>query len=157
MYQTLCLVIIAKDEYRIKLILNQYPRLTQLSEFDWTIYDGSVDQNRILVASNQYLMRETVQTRVSHITTLVLRRRQFPSIERLVDHPYDDPDVLGHFDSNQTNPHRQRRSIDPILLNITWMTSICPDDQMLCGGHFETKCYTTKQRCDGKTKAKTND
>lgn len=148
-YESLCLVIIAKDEYRIKLILNQYPLLSQTSEYEWIIYDGSADQNRILISSHQFLMRETIQTRESHIATIIVRRRLFTSIERLVEHQYDDSDVLGHFDSNQTIEHRQRRSIDSILLNITWITSICPDDQMLCGGHFETKCFTTKQRCDG--------
>ena len=51
---------------------------------------------------------------------------------------------------NETKKHLQRRDINSILLNITWLTSICPDDQMICNGHFETKCYTKEQRCDGK-------
>jgi hypothetical protein len=52
---------------------------------------------------------------------------------------------------NETKKHLQKRDTNSILLNITWLTSICPDDQMLCGGHFETKCYTKEQRCDGKS------
>jgi len=51
---------------------------------------------------------------------------------------------------NETAKRIQRRDVNAILLNITWFTSFCSDDQMLCGGHFEPKCYTKEQRCDGK-------
>jgi hypothetical protein len=150
-YQTLCFVIIAKQDYKIKLLLNQYQILGHYPDLEWTIYDGSENQNRVLVSSNRLLMKEMVQTHENHIATIVIHRRPIQTRTDII-HQYDatDDDVLGHSDVNQTTKIVQRRDIHSVLLNITWFTSICPDDQILCSGHYEIKCYTIKQRCDGK-------
>lgn len=147
-YQTLCFVIIAKDEYKIKMLLNQYEISNEHPDLEWMIYDGSEAQEQLLLVSNRLLSKETVQTRRSHIATIIIRQRSTPSIPDIVNTYHGDEDVLGHLDTKTVV--RRRRAIDGILLNITWFTSICPDDQMLCGGHFETKCYTAEQRCDGR-------
>lgn len=139
-YQSLCFIIIAKEEYKIKFILNDYHFLEQKSDYQLTIYDGNEEDNQILVSSNWLLKKEIIQTHNHHISTIIIRKNS----------NHIDEDVLGYLEMNETNKHLQKRDINSILLNITWLTSICPDDQMLCGGHFETKCYTKKQRCDGK-------
>ena len=150
-YETLCFVIVAKEEHKIKMIVNQYQSLdTQLSDFEWRIYDGVEEQNQLLLSSSHFLSKQMVQTRQHHIATMIVRRlSSFPSVDQLI-HSYVDEDVLGHMDSNWTEKPRSRRSIDMLLLNLTWFTSICSDDQMLCSGNFETKCYSADQRCDGK-------
>ncbi len=145
-YQTLCFVIIAKDEYKIKLFLNDYHFIEQRSDLELNIYDGSEDDNQILASSNWLLRKEIVQTRENHIATILIRKH---SIQSITDQHHDE-DVLGYLETNETKKHLQKRDINSVLLNITWLTSICPDDQMLCGGHYETKCYTKEQRCDGK-------
>ena len=145
--QTLCFVIIAKEEYKIKLLLNQYQIFNEHPDLEWMIYDGSEAQDQLLLASNRLRTKETIQTRRSHIATVIIRQRSVPEI---VNTDHVDEDVLGHLDTNDTRAiARRRRASNAILLNITWITSICPDDQMLCGGHFEVKCYTAEQRCDG--------
>jgi len=68
-----------------------------------------------------------VQTRQSHIATIVIRKRSIENQNSLI----------------------YQRNIDNISVNITWLTSLCEDNQFLCGGHFETKCYSYEQRCDG--------
>ena len=108
------------------------------------IYDGSEEQNQILASSNWFLSKEIIQTRENHIATIIIRQRSVQPTSII------DDDVLGYLEMNETNKQIQRRDINFILLNITWVTSICSDDQMLCGGRFETKCYTKEQRCDGK-------
>ena len=145
-YQSVCFVIIAKEEYKIKLILNQFQFLQQRSDLELIIYDGSEYQNRIIASSNWLLKTDTIQTRENHVATIVIRKHSNPiNDEQPIDH-----DVLGYLEMNETNKIRlRRRDTNLILLNVTWFTSICPDDQILCGGHFETKCYTKEQRCDG--------
>ncbi|CAF3056298.1 unnamed protein product [Rotaria sp. Silwood2] len=144
-YQSLCFVIIAKEEYKIKLFINQYQFLEHRSDLELIIYDGSEEQNQILLSSNWLLNKEIIQTRQYHIATIIIRKRLLQSISIITDSHHDD-DVLGYLD---TKASIQRRDTNLVLLNITWLTSICPDDQKLCGGHFETKCYTKEQRCDG--------
>ncbi|UJR37610.1 hypothetical protein I4U23_030307 [Adineta vaga] len=141
--QSLCLIIIAKEEYKIKFISNQYEFFKQRSDLEMIIYDGSEEQNQILTSSNWLLKKETIQTKDNHIATIVIRKHSIKPISIISD------DVLGYLDSNKTHRYIQRRDINSLVLNITWITSICPDDQMLCGGNFETKCYTKEQRCDG--------
>lgn len=145
MYQTLCLVIVAKEEYKIKLFLDDEHFIEQRSDLELNVYDGSEENNQILASSNWLLRKKVIQTRENHIITMVIRKH---SVQSITDQR--DEDVVGYLEPNDTRSHRQRRAIDQTLLNITWVTSICPDDQMLCGGHFETKCYTKEQRCDGK-------
>lgn len=144
-YQNLCFVIIAREEYKIKVLLDDYHFIEQRSDLELNIYDGSEEGNEILASSNWLSRKEIVQTRENHIVTIVIRKH---SVQSITDQ--HDEDVVGYVEMNETRPRQQRRQIDPVLLNITWVTSICPDDQMLCGGHFETKCYTKEQRCDGK-------
>jgi hypothetical protein len=144
-YQSLCFVIIAKEEYKIKLILNQVHSIEQLSDHEIIVYDGSEYQNRILASSNWLLKKGILQTRENHIATIIIRKHSNQPISLM-----NDDDVLGYLEMNETDKIRiQRRDVNSVLLNITWFTSICPDDQMLCGGHFETKCFTKEQRCDG--------
>ncbi len=145
-YQTLCFILIAKEEYKIKLQLNDYHFIEQRPDFELNIYDGSEQENQILTSTNWLIRKQIVQTRENHIATIIIRKH---SIQSITDQPEDD-DVLGYLEMNETKKYLQRRDTNLILLNITWLTSICPDDQMLCGGHFETKCYTKEQRCDGK-------
>ncbi|CAF1054023.1 unnamed protein product [Rotaria sp. Silwood1] len=144
-YQSLCFVIIAKEEYKIKLFINQYQFIEQRPDLELIIYDGSEQQNQILLSSNWLLNKEIIQTRQHHIATIIIRKRSIESISIITDPQHDD-DVIGYLDTKKSI---QRRDTNLILLNITWLTSICPDDQKLCGGHFETKCYTKQQRCDG--------
>lgn len=138
-YQSLCFVIIAKEEYKIKFLVNDYQ---QQSNFQWTIYDGNEDDNQIIVSSDGFSRKQLFQTREHHIATIILRKNSVQT----------DNDIIGYLEMNETKKSLQRRDLNGILLNITWLTSICPDDQMLCGGNFETKCYTKEQRCDGKIK-----
>lgn len=144
-YQSLCFIIIAKQEYKIKFNINHYELFQKRSDFEFVIYDGSVEQDQMLTSSNWFLRKDSVQTKDHHIATIVIRKRSIKPIEI-------SDDVLGHLDFNQTHREIRRREIDSMVLNITWLASLCPDDQMLCGGHFETKCYTKEQRCDGKQK-----
>ncbi len=111
-----------------------------------TVYDGSEEENQILASSNWLLRKEIIQTRENSIATIIIRKHLIASITD----QHDDNDVLGYLEMNETRKSLQKRDTNLVLLNITWLTSICPDDQMLCGGHFETKCYTKEQRCDGK-------
>ncbi|CAF3731038.1 unnamed protein product [Rotaria sordida] len=145
-YQSLCFIIIAKEEYKIKLFINQYQFIEQRPDLELIIYDGSEQQNKILLSSNWLLNKEIIQTRQHHIATIIIRKRSIQSISIITDPHNDDDDVVGYLDTKKSI---QRRDTNLVLLNITWLTSICPDDQKLCGGHFETKCYTKQQRCDG--------
>ncbi|CAF3578250.1 unnamed protein product [Rotaria socialis] len=145
-YQSLCFVIIAKEQYKIKLFINQNQFLEQRSDFEFIIYDGSEQQNKILASSSWFSSKEILQTRQNYIATIVVRKRSIQSLSITANQHDDDDDVVGYLD---TKKNIQRRDTNSVLLNITWLTSICPDDQRLCGGHFETKCYTKHQRCDG--------
>ena len=118
--ESLCFVILAKDKHKIKLIVDRVNFNNQQSGLDLFIYDGDEEENRILVSTNSILSRQIVQTREHHLATIVIRKRQ---------------EIISDFNG--------------ILLNITWLTSVCPDNQMLCGGRYETKCYSKQQRCDG--------
>ena len=144
-YQTSCFVIIARDEYKIKLLLHQSYSIAQRPDLEWIVYEGSEQHNRILVSSNWLPMKDSVQTRESHIATIIVRQRAMPKV---VDH-FDD-EVIGYAETNETRKLVQRRDVSSMLLNITWSSSICQDDQMLCDARFETKCYTSEQRCDGR-------
>ncbi|CAF1166852.1 unnamed protein product [Rotaria magnacalcarata] len=145
-YQSLCFVIIAKEEYKIKLFVKENRFLEQRSDFEFIIYDGSEQQNKILASSSWLPSKEILQTRQNYIATIVVQKRSIQSLSITANQHDDDDDVVGYLD---TKKNIQRRDTNSILLNITWLTSICPDDQRLCGGHFETKCYTTQQQCDG--------
>lgn len=74
------------------------------------------------------LMRQIIQTHETHIATIVIRKR---SVENRV-----------FFNQQYDNKN--------ILFNVTWFTTLCPSNQMLCSGHYEIKCYSPQQRCDGK-------
>ncbi|CAF1117896.1 unnamed protein product [Adineta ricciae] len=141
-YQSLCFIIIAKQEYKIKLNVNHDELFQKRSDLEFLIYDGSVEQDQILTSSNWFLRKDIIQTKNHHIATIIIRKRSVKPIEINDDAP-------AHLEFNQTYRTIRRREIDSMVLNITWLTSLCPDDQMLCGGHFETKCYTKEQRCDG--------
>ena len=145
-YQTSCVVIIAKDEYKIKLLLHQHYSIAQRPDLEWIVYEGSEQHNRILVSSNWLPTKESVQTRERHIVTIIVRQRAMPK----VDEHFDD-EVIGYAETNETRKLIQRRDLSPMLLNITWSSSVCQDDQMLCDARYETKCYTSEQRCDGMT------
>jgi len=127
--ESLCFIIIANEKHKIKLILNQHNFLNQHPDLELLVYDGSEQQNRLMTSSTRLLMRQTVQTNQHHIATIIIRKRSVGNQSSIL--PIEQSDMKN------------------ILLNITWLTSLCPDDQMVCGGHFEKKCYTNKQRCDG--------
>ncbi|CAF0850305.1 unnamed protein product [Adineta steineri] len=124
--ESLCLILIADEKHKIKLIINQYKFLNQRPDLEFLVYDGSEQDNHLLISSNSLLMKQIVQTNQNHIATIIIRK---------------------HSKQNQNLPIPIRQN--NILLNITWLTSLCPDDQMVCGGHYELKCYTNEQRCDG--------
>lgn len=147
-YQTLCFVIIAKDEYKINLILSQYHFIQQRPDLELVIYDGSEQQNKILASSNWLANNKIIQTRENSIATIIIRKRSLPTVSLTAEQPDDNDDVFGFLENKEKRI--ERRDTNLILANITWLTSFCPDDQRLCGGHFETKCYTKQQRCDGK-------
>jgi hypothetical protein len=126
--QSLCFIITAKENHKIKLIINQYNFLNLHPELEFLVYDGSEQQKQLLLSSNWLLPKQIVQTYEHHIATIIIRKR---SIE------------------NENSLAKQSNDVNNILLNISWLISICPDNQMLCSGHFETKCYTDQQRCDG--------
>lgn len=140
-YEHICLIILAKEEYKIKLFVNDLEFLRKRTDFEYLIFDGTEDENRLLISSNWLIKNDIIQTRDNHLATIFIRKHFIQSIT--------DEDVLGYFNSNETQRHLSKRDTNSILLNITWLTSICPDDQMLCGGHFQMKCYTKEQRCDG--------
>ena len=94
--------------------------INQHSDDELLVYDGDQQRSLFLLSSNSFLNKQMVQTRQNHVATIVIR----PG-------------------STVMNTD------DKLAFNITWLTSICPDNQFLCGGHFETKCYTKEQRCDG--------
>ena len=144
-YQLLCFIIIAQEEYRIKLFINQYQFIKHEPDLEMIIYDGSEQQSLVLISSNWFSTREIVQTRESHIATIIIRNRSTQSIFARTDQR--NQDILRDF---ETKNRSEQRHENLFLLNITWLTSICSDDQMLCGGNFETKCYTKQQRCDGR-------
>jgi len=125
--ESLCFIIIAKEKHKIKLIINQYNFINQRPDLELFVYDGSEQQNQLLVSSNSLLMIPTVQTYQNHFATIVIRKS---------------------FIENQ-DFYIYQNDFNNILLNITWFTSVCSDDQILCNGHFETKCYLKEQRCDG--------
>jgi hypothetical protein len=126
--QSLCFIIIAKEKHKIKLTINQYNFINQHPELDFLVYDGSEQQNQLLISSNWLFTKQIVQTHEHHIATIIIRKRAIENDDLIIQ------------ESNDKNN---------ILLNISWLISICPENQMVCGGHFETKCYTNAQRCDG--------
>lgn len=74
-------------------------------------------------------MKQIIQTHENHIATIIIQKRAKENPHELF--------------INQQNP------INNILFNITWLTSLCPSNQILCSGHYEIKCYSVEQRCDG--------
>ncbi|CAF0820717.1 unnamed protein product [Adineta ricciae] len=127
--QSLCLVLVAEEKHKIKLNLNQYQFIEQHPNLEYRVYDGTEEQNLSLVSSNWYSTRQIVQTYQHHLITIVIRKRSYISSDAIA--PIDD--LYGNDAS----------------LNITWVTSLCSDDEIACGGRFELKCYTKQQRCDG--------
>lgn len=160
-YETLCFVIIAKEEHKIKFLfnVNSYVQNENSNDFEWIIYDGSEHQNQLLASSNDHPLKEIIRTRQHHVATIIIHRRIFTSIDHIL-HSYINEDAVGHIDfqektnrssnSNNINYNTHDNNVNSIIFNLTWLTSICPDDQTLCSGHFETKCFTAEQRCDGK-------
>ncbi|CAF0965339.1 unnamed protein product [Rotaria sordida] len=131
--QSLCFIIIAKEKYKIKLIINQYNFLYQHPDLEFLIYDGSEQQNHLLLSSIMLLQKTIIQTRENHIATIIIRKNR-------------SQENLNRFFLYQ---QIQQDNFNNILLNITWLTSLCPYNQLLCNGHNEIKCYSSKQRCDG--------
>ncbi|UJR08609.1 hypothetical protein I4U23_012868 [Adineta vaga] len=127
--QSLCLILIAEEKHKIKLILNQFKFLEERPDLEFVVYDGSEEQNQILTSSNWYSSKQIVQTYQHHLMTIVIRK-----------HSKSNPNEFFPVEESYENT---------ILLNITWLTSLCPDDEMVCSGHFESKCFTKQQRCDG--------
>ncbi|CAF2921148.1 unnamed protein product, partial [Rotaria sp. Silwood2] len=127
--QSLCFIIITKEKHKIKLIINQYNFLIQRPDLEFFVYDGSEQQNQILFSSDMLTLKQTIQTRENHLATIIIRKRSIENINTVFINP--------------------QYYVNNILFNITWLTSLCPYNQMLCSGHYETKCYTLKQRCDG--------
>lgn len=144
-YENLCFIIVAKEEYKIKLFINDGDSRQKRPDFEFVIYDGTEEENHLLTSFNWLMKNKTVQTREYPIATILIRK----TIAQSITDQHIDKDVLGYLHLNQTK-HLSKRDTNSVLLNITWLTSLCPDDQMLCGGHFQTKCYTKEQRCDGK-------
>ena len=132
--QSLCLVIIAEQKHKIKLAVTQYHFADQRPDLEYFVYDGSEEQNQLITSSNWLSAKQIVQTYQHHVATISIRKRST-----------DDDNV-----PSDSLPSYQ----NSVLLNITWLTSLCPDDEMVCGGHFEAKCYTKKQRCDGSSTGK---
>ncbi|CAF3447637.1 unnamed protein product [Rotaria sp. Silwood1] len=127
--QSLCFIIITKEKHKIKLIINQYNFLNQRSDLEFLVYDGSEQQNLLLLSSDMSLPKQIIQTHEYHIATIIIRKRSKENLNTIF--------LNQLYESNN------------ILLNITWLTSICSYNQMLCSGHYEIKCYSPKQRCDG--------
>ena len=125
--QSLCFVIIAPEKHHIRLLVNQYHFAEQRPDWQFFVFDGDESREQLLVSSNSMLVKHTVQTRQTPVVTIIIRRSST-----------EDEDPL----SDVQNPDRP-------LLDLTWSTSLCPDNQFICGGHFENKCYTKEQRCDG--------
>lgn len=93
--------------------------INQSVDYELLVYDGDQTGNQLLLSSNSLLDKQIVQTRHNHLATIVIRTRSIVNVD------------------------------DKLAFNITWLTSLCPDNQFLCGGHFEIKCYSKEQRCDG--------
>lgn len=142
-YQTQCETIVAYSGDRGEILLNDlllsnrmslcfvimtkekhHLRLIidQRSDLEFVIYDGDQAGNILLASSYSLLNKQMVQTRQSHTATIVIHQRSIDA---------------------ENSPS------DQLVLNITWMTSICLENQFLCSGHFERKCYSKQQRCDG--------
>lgn len=131
---SLCFVILTKKNYKIKLLINQFNFIHQRPDLEFLIYDGSQHDKLLLISSNWLMTKQIVQTHVNHFATIVIRKRSEENINKYF---LDEFAILNN-----------------ILLNVTWVTSLCPFDQMPCTGRFESKCYSTKQRCDGLLKKK---
>ena len=119
--RSLCFVVISKEKSPIQLIINRHDVLYQHSNWTYSIYDGDRKRNQLLAKSNPFVGKKIVRTHGDHLATIIL---ETSSKENLSD-------------SNE------------LFLNITWSTSICREDEFPCGGHFERKCFTKQQRCDG--------
>lgn len=121
-HQSLCFVVISKENFPIKLIVNRHDFLNPHFNWTYSIHDGDRNGNRLLSTSNVFTRKKIFQTQRNHLATIVIEKSSKDS----------------SVDSNE------------LLLNITWSTVFCPEDEFLCSGHYETKCFTKQQRCDGK-------
>lgn len=108
-------------------MIDQYNFIHQRPDLELFVYDDNQPQNQLLPSSGLLQVRPTVQTPRNHLSTIVIRKRSIINENFSIDHDNSD---------NYT-------------LNITWLTSICSENQFLCGDRFETKCYSKEQRCDG--------
>lgn len=72
-------------------------------------------------------MKQIVQTRQHYVATIVIRKRLIQNQDSLIE----------------------QQNLNNSLLNITWFTSLCQDNQFSCGSRYEAKCYSSEQRCDG--------
>ena len=77
-------------------------------------------------------MKNVIETFKDHIATIIIRKRS----------------LLTKYPIFMNNRYRQTLS-NNILLNITWLRTLHPSNQIPCGGHFENKSYSIEQRCDG--------
>lgn len=125
--ESLCIVIVTREKHKIKLNIDQSNFIDQRPDLEFIVYDGSEYHNQELTSSNAFFMKKTVQTRIHHVATIVIRKR---SIE------------------NQNIPFDQQNQSHN-LLHISWSTSLCSDNQFPCNTRYELKCFTPEQRCDG--------
>ncbi|CAF0832303.1 unnamed protein product [Adineta steineri] len=118
--QSICFIIIAKEDYKIKFMLNQYYFFKQHEDFEMIVYDGTEEQNKILTSSSWLLKKDIVQTRDNHVATIIIRKRSLQPISLIND------DVFNYLQINDTNKQIQQRGINFISLNITWVTKLPP-------------------------------
>jgi hypothetical protein len=116
-----------KEKHQIRLMIDQYNFIHQRPDLELFVYDDNQPQNQLLPSSGLLQVRPTVQTPRNHLSTIVIHKRSIINENSSIDH------------DNSNN----------FTFNITWSTSICSENQFLCGGRFETKCYSKEQRCDG--------
>ncbi|CAF3575330.1 unnamed protein product [Rotaria socialis] len=127
--ESLCFIIIAQEKHKIKIIFNHFEILKLRPDLELLIYDGSETQKQLLLTSDMLLMKQIIQTHENHVATIIIRKRSTENLHELF--------------------FNQQNNVNNILFNITWLTSLCPSNQILCSGHYEIKCYSIEQRCDG--------
>ena len=132
---SLCFVIIAQQRHKIQLFINHYQTVHQPSDVDLLIYDGTDPQTQLFQSPLWLPIKYIVQTRDNHLVTVVIRRRSSLA------------NASSQFKATEID--LASAGVNQFLLNITWLSSVCSDDQMLCSGQFERKCYSHQQRCDG--------
>ncbi|CAF0876011.1 unnamed protein product [Didymodactylos carnosus] len=189
-YNSLCYIVVAQLQHKLKLHLNTSGLFNPLENkllpiFELNVYDGSEQQQILLhtyLSHYQYYQERKVieiQTRISHIATIVIRRKDYQqqqeslkgSVQKqqlplTVTRAYHDEDVVGYIGRtnkykhtavtdhsiNTATENRYQQSIggkNSILVDIMYVQQLCPDEKIPCG-RYETKCYSKYERCDGK-------